>query len=313
MKKQLQRLRFQSGIVVLFLFLSAPHLKSQLYEQNGLGGTAGIHLNLGTHFNRIGFQVNLYYYNTFVQANTGFYGSFNLEPKPPRGLFWEGKWYVGANFYFGNDSIDRFTINETGLNSQASWGIGYYYAKYWDSRGTGQNSGGFNFYLHRFNLCTENDLFAGEGRDRFRTGALQLGYWYDDFYFSYITQMWTGETRGAPRIDTSQTSYPGAGGYKDLSESFLGTTSKGISAIRVNYKLPYGQHVRAGLGVDAEQIRHFFQNRMIHDPATKLNRPNPHYPMLKKDGAPYLYEGEKKEIRNPYLYFQVGGNLPTFY
>lgn len=287
-------------------------LNAQLFESNGFGVTGGIHLNVGTHFNRIGFQVNAYYLNTFVQANTGFYGSFNAPWKAPKENHFEGQWYLGINFYWGQDSIDRYLINETGLNSDAPWGLGYYFTRYWDTRNTGQNSGGFNFYLHRFNLSTENDLFAGEGRDRFRTGALQLGFWYGDFYFSYMAQMWTGETRGAPRILPDETVYPGTGGYKDLSDSYLGKTSQGIAALRVNYRLPFAQNVRTEIGIDAEQIRHFFQNKLIHDPASTLERPNPHYPMLQKNGCPYLMNGEN-EIRKPYFYFQMGGNLPTFY
>lgn len=311
-KTLIKTLAHKKLFILLTVLLLTTGVKSQLFEHKGFGGTAGIHLNLGTHFNRIGFQVNLYYYHTLAQANAGFYGSFNRPFKDPKEKFLEGQFYLGAQFYWGNDSIDRYLINETTLNSNAPWGVGYYYTWYLDNRKTSQNSGGFSLQLHRFNIATENDLFAGEGRDRFRTGALQIGYWYEGFFFSYITQMWTGETRGVPRISGSETDYPANGGYKNLSESVFGKNSHGIAALRVNYRLPFAQNVRADIGVDAEQIRHFFQNKLIHDLASTEKNANPHYPMLQKNGTPYLFNKEET-IRKPYFYFQIGGNLPVFY
>ncbi len=39
---------------------------------------------------------------------------------------------------------------------------------------------------------------------------------------------------------------------------------------------------------------------------------NPHYPMLKDDGTPYLFrKGEK--VKKTKFYFQLGMNQPIFY
>src|SRR5690606_40888112 len=108
-------------------FISAFQNKvyTQLYENNGFGGTTGIHLNLGTHKNRIGFHVNLYYFYLYGQINTGYYGSFQIHSKEPKNRFFEQQIYIGGKAYFGKDTIQRFLVNEYSLNSSAPWGLGY--------------------------------------------------------------------------------------------------------------------------------------------------------------------------------------------
>ena len=104
-------------------------------------------------------------------------------------------------------------------------------------------------------------------------------------------------------------------GYKDLTHAKYGKLSHGILAARADYYWKHGQVVRMESGVDAEQIRHLFQNKLVHDflvPAKLVKHKNPHYPMLQSDGSPYLFK-KGQHVRPAKFYFQAGLNQMMFY
>jgi hypothetical protein len=81
-------------------------------------------------------------------------------------------------------------------------------------------------------------------------------------------------------------------------------------------RLPLDQYLGAEIGIDAEQIRNFFQNKLIHDskllPLNWNDVKNPHIPMLCADGCPYTYHDGQK-IRKPRLFFQSWLNNSILY
>src|SRR5690554_5168722 len=70
-----------------------------------------------------------------------------------------------------------------GLNhqSQNEFAVAYNYLWYFDNIGTSQRSGGWGVHIQQFSIYIENDLFAGSGRDRFRTSHASISY-HDDLY-----------------------------------------------------------------------------------------------------------------------------------
>ncbi len=95
-----------------------------------------------------------------------------------------------------------------------------------------------------------------------------------------------------------------------------GNYSNGLLSLQVQQDLGYGQSVRADAGIDAEQVRHVFQNKLIHDfafiPAKWVNPKSSHVPMLDTEGNPYLFQ-PKQEVRKPTPYFNLAANPSMFY
>ena len=63
-------------------------------------------------------------------------------------------------------------------------------------------------------LKFENDLFAAQGRDRFRTGAFGVSYLQDQLKYHLTVLMWTGETRGSVWTKASTPLMPN--GFKSI-------------------------------------------------------------------------------------------------
>jgi len=186
--------------------------------------------------------------------------------------------------------------------------LGYAYYWFLDTRETSQRSGAWLLQIDRAYVYFENDLFAGQGRDRFRTGTLQLLYMDSIQQIALNMRMWTGETRGAKVIENS--TYPSSRGYKDLSNSLYGKNSSGILSVSYTRSFEF-LPLSFELGIDDERIRHFFQNKLIHDfPYLLKTNPmrNRHLPMLDEHGLPYA-DSKTQEIRKSRLVFlgQVGG------
>lgn len=278
---------------------------AQLFQHKNFGGTVGVTINMGTHINRIGVNVNSFYYYKFFQINSGAQFNVNLSN-------WEGfefgteiNPYAGVQFYFGDEGqIPQPFIHETSLNSGSKYGVGYTFKYYWSTLGTSQTSGVFGLHVKNLSFAVENDILGFNGRDRFRTSAVGISYRYDNMEFAIQNILWTGETRGVPTVKDS--SYRARLGVKDISTLKYGKVSHGVITAKFNYLLPYGQTFNASLGWDAENIRHWFQNKLIHDVIK-----NPHYPMLDHEGNPMYKTG--KEKRKSELFLQVGLNNYGFY
>lgn len=285
---------------------------SQLIQEDHWGVQVGLTANFGTHINQFGVKVQGYYTQKFVQINAGNQFLINASNLANRQDYIENRINVGAVLLAGErNSLPTFILD--GLNHQTryNYGIGYNYLWYLDNADTYQVSGGFGFHIKQFSLLVENDIFSGNGRDRFRTSFTQLNYHNEMINVKLNTQLWTGETWGTELKNLDDKPYPV--GYKDLRNTLYGKNSHGILSVGVDYHLFEGNSLSASIGIDSERVRHGLQNRFMHDKPfipKKWRKPNVNYPMLDQYGLPVH---DKDEARKTKLYFQFGLNQPTTY
>ena len=261
-------------------------------QNTGLGRLAvqgQITLQIGAPINAIGFKTHLHWIHDFIEIGAGVQSKLYFSGLGPSGLFFENRLQLDAKLVWGN-TIERNPAFMHSLYNQneKAYSLAYAHLWYWDTRNTAQRSGAWASQLGNFFIYFENDLFAGQGRDRFRTGTLQVMYMDSLNLWRLNTRIWTGETRGAQVIESEK--HPSYRGYIDLSESLYGTSSNGIFSLAY-YRAWSFQPIGIELGIDHEWVRHFFQNKLVHDfPYVLKKNPdrNRHLPMLDTDGLPYL-------------------------
>lgn len=114
----------------------------------------------------------------------------------------------------------------------------------------------------KFQIIGEDDLFAGGIRDEFRTGNILAQYRSKNFQYgiNFFTG-WTGK-RGEHIDDPN---YPSRNGYMDMSHSLYCNVSAGLLSAQIQYAASYGQILQGNIGVDAELVRNFFQNKLVHE------------------------------------------------
>ena len=280
-----------SKLVVILCFLCSLHTFAQRHQ---FGIQTQLLLHIGNPTNRIGITVNGFWLTAFSQVNIGSQSSFYLTGIGPKGSYIENRTHISLIGLLGNEKLppNQF-FSPLFHQSSKSFAFGYSYLIYWDNRNTSQLSGMFGLQFERVAIQFENDLFGGQGRDRFRTANLHAFYMDSLHLLGTHLKLWTGETRGGIRLNDDE--YPSKYGYKDLSNTLYGKTSNGIASVSYHRTLILGQQVGIELGIDSERIRHVFQNRIVHDfQFSKKNtrKHNPHYPMLQEDGTPYLFKDD---------------------
>ena len=279
---------------------------SQSNEKFNVGFQAGIVLDFGSHENEIGIEVNTYGLYKFTQLNAGTRFSFLLNSFGGRSNFLENRTNVGLLLLGGK----RQTLTDNyfaGLihNSRFNNALGYNYIWYFDNIGTSQRSGAFGLTIKNASIFFENDVFGGQAKDRFRTGHLQFSYRKDLVRYSIGTNIWTGETSGSDRMKPNEHC---PNGFKNLTKLPFGKTSHGVLYFGAQYQLPMNQTMHWRVGMDSEEIRHFFQNRLTHDLIflpKSFPRTTPHYPRLDEDGNPVFEKGSR---RKDCFYFQIRTN-----
>lgn len=269
-----------------FLLVYATQLA---VSQNGFGFQTQLSLQLGAPINAIGMQTNFFYAHNHFQFGTGWQAKCYLTGLGPKGIFLENRFHLSGNVTWGKTrETNRQFMNPIFQFTDRRNSLGYAYYWFLDTRETSQRSGAWLLQVDRTFVYFENDLFAGQGRDRFRTGTLQVMYMDSLQQLAINMRMWTGETRGAKVIENS--AYPSSRGYKDLSGSLYGKHSHGILSVSYARSFDFSP-ISIELGIDSEHIRHFFQNKLIHDfPYFLKTNPmrNRHLPMLDENGLPYL-------------------------
>lgn len=294
-------------LILIFSLLLAYSVKAQSYFQEHFGGTAGIVFNLGSHTNSVGLNLRGYHTDFFYQVNAGSTFYFYKKGLGKRINYWESRNSLGLVLLAGKKEMTRdFQLD--GLNHQTNYnlGAGYNYLWYFDNIGTSQRSGGFGFHVKNISVYHENDVFGGQGKDRYRTAHFYASYRSDEFKVGAGFNLWTGETKGA-RWE-KMTSKKAPNGFKILENLPYGKTSHGIAYGAFVYNLPYGQDVHLRLGVDSDNIRHAIQNRLIHDMIfmpIKMKNTTPHYPRLDEFGCPVF---DKEGVRDLKFYMQFGMN-----
>lgn len=193
--------------------------------------------------------------------------------------------------------------------------LAYAYNYYFDTIGTSQPTGTLALQIDQLHFITENDILGFRGGDRYRTGAVLLTYQTEKEQFGLNTTLWTGNaTKNTKKI--RGTAYPGRYGYMDLSRAHYGNLSHGILNLQYNRVLDRFQVIQIRLGIDAEQVRHVLQNRIMHDmypiPDSWMPKKNLHVPMLDDKGQPYLFEPGQR-LRPVRPYFALSMNPSLFY
>lgn len=290
-------------ILFYIIVLYTLQCKSQSFSNQYFGTNIGLILNLGTHVQSIGFNFKNYYHDQFYQINIGSSITFNINSYGNRKNLWESRTYFGLILLGGkkNNSID-FMMD--GLTHQTRFqnSVGYNYVWYYDNRQTSQRSGGWSIGFKNFNILFENDIFGGQGKDRFRSGHILFSYFNENIRFGTGFYIWTGETKGATWIKTPMDGCPY--GYSSLENNPYGKTSHGILYATIQGNLPFNQTFGGKIGIDSEHLRHKIQNRLIHDLVflpKKFPRKTPHYPRLDENGLPVF---SMDSVRKSKFYFQ---------
>ncbi|MEY3235955.1 MAG: hypothetical protein RI883_56 [Bacteroidota bacterium] len=293
--------------IFLLLFLIPLYSFGQTFKADKFGLSVGLLINVGTHVNNIGISLNSYYQDHFYQINAGSTITFNKTSYGKRKNFWESRNSLGLLILGGKkEMLPDFQLNSLLHNSTSNYGLGYNYIWYFDNIKTSQLSGGWGIHLKSFSLLLENDIFGGQGKDRFRTGHITMNYRMKDFKVTAGLNIWTGETANSTWNKGTFDKCPS--GYRELENLPYGKTSHGILYGGLTYNLGYGQFTSMRIGVDSEKIRHSFQNRMMHDLIflpKQIERKTPHYPRLDEFGCPVF---EDSSVRKSKFYYQHGIN-----
>ncbi len=278
----------------------------------------GLVASLGTHEQKLGILAHWSPLYGQLQGHARAQISYNFQHLGNQGHGWELQAALGLAFAWGEKEEYELPPYLFLLSNQTqrTWSVGYAYMLYLDQQATSQYSGMLSVGYGPFLLRLENDFLAWRDYDRYRSGATSLDYWRGDMMVSLRTVIWTGDPYDKNNPIRQKEGFPSRAGYLDLFGVPYGNCSSGIFSIRALRTLPFGQTAFMDLGLDAEQIRNFFQNRLVHDnPLLPINWgdfKNPHVPMLDEKGNSYLYmEGQK--IRKPKLYFQAGLNQAALY
>ena len=274
------------------------------------GATIGLTVYLGNKTDRIGLFAGAWVRYDFVQANPGIRFYYNFKNLGPPGRYWEFDSYGGILLAWGKrDSTDNPFITNVSNHTMRRYSFAYSYNLYGDGTSTSQKTGTIALQFNKVSLITENDLI-GDNKDRFRTAAATVQYRHESTVVGITVILWTGE-KGDRIVDTD---YPARRGYK--TQGRFGRHSHGILCMQAQQYLGYGQNAQASAGIDAEQVRHVFQNKIIHDwaflPARWVKNSSSHVPMLDTEGDMYLYQ-PGQEIRKPTPYFNIAANPALFY
>lgn len=290
---------------LLFLFLLCTHIAAaQSRWTPHVGVKATLLIAFGSHQNTFGVKLDSYVGNQYLQINAGLTSRYFLTNLGNRKSFGELRISTGAVVMFGKPN-NPINMDWDGVLHQTSSSYSIGYAHYWylDRVGTSQRSGAWNLGIKRVDILLENDVFAGQAKDRFRTGSLVVSYRDSLYKASLGLTIWTGETAGTY---WDRTPLPGApNGMRDLTGKPYGKLNHGILYGEMKHRFVGMQTAGARLGWDSEQIRHVFQNKISHDLVLfpkSMKRNTPHYPRLNDAGNNVF---SRKEARKPRFYFQT--------
>ena len=280
-----------------------------------LGFSAGLNLAFGSHFQRLGINLNFFYLFDHVQTNSEVRAYFNFKGLGPKLHYPELTLAqgiiiaAGSEKKYANPFISSIS-NQTGYENS----LGYSYNAYFNKIKTTQQTGIIAIQIHDFSLITENDILARQTLDRFRTAAALIQYQYkDQFQLALNCSMWTGSMGNRHPIKRPEFNYEC---YMDTVGAVYPNTSHGLLSVQIKYNVGYYQNVQLNAGIDAEQVRNAVQNKLIHDmrflPKKWNKAKNCHIPMLDQNNNPFLY-AEDQKIRKAKLFLNAFANANVFY
>ncbi|MGH2648173.1 MAG: polymorphic toxin type 23 domain-containing protein [Ginsengibacter sp.] len=296
-----------------FFFFVTNFIKAQTFSGNNYRVSIGVTIAAGTHFDRLGISCRGYYIHHSLQVNPGFELYYNFKNIGPLIKYFEFAPSFGAVISFGgNDSLENLFLSSLSNQTMKKNSIGYSLNYYRNNIRTSQITGAFSFQFGNLQLITEDDVYAGGIRDEFRTGSGLVQYRVKNFQYGLNFTAWTGK-RG---IHKEASDYPSRNGYMDMTQSLYGNVSSGLFSAQVQYAAPFDETLQGNIGVDAEQIRNFFQNKLIHEvffsPKKDKWRGGSDIPMIDSEGNMYLYKQGQK-IRPSKLYLNFFANPNLFY
>lgn len=304
---------------LLIFLLSYFPCQAQYKLNDHFGAQFGLSLSFGTHINRLGISLKGFYVNGSFQSNFVANGFYNFKTIGSEKSTWESMLSLGLTLGMGKrdaSNISNF-IRQVGNQTSHNSSITYAYNYYFDQIKTSQAAGTLGFSIGKFSMIFENDLLGFKLQDKYRTGGLGYYYEYDDNLFGIFTSMWTGDPYFRIFEDwVKDTDYPSNAGYMDTSTVPYGSSSVGILAVTFERRMDFEQYIGGSIGIDADIIRHTFQNKFIHDskilPLNWGKFKNPHIPMIDTEGKPYLFKEDQK-IRPSRFFGQVFSNSTPFY
>lgn len=303
-------------LMVACVWSAQAQMPQPLEFGQGFGGQIGVSFGFGSHRSRVGFIAKLFYAHEHVQVNLDMGAWYCGETLGSERSTWEGMLKLGIVGTWGKkDSLRNPFLHEVSNQTRRRFAAGYSYNWYFNQIKTSQFTGTFGMQFDRVRFLFENDFLAFQSQDKYRTGAMGLWYRQGNWEVGAYHAAWTGDPyTNAEWIKNKDAEHPFRSrfGYIDMSNAPYGDKSVGALAVQVRYLVPViGQILDLHAGVDAEQIRNAFQNRLIHDsPVLPINwgkNGNPHIPMVCTDGKPYLYRPEQR-IRKPRPLLQLGWN-----
>jgi len=286
------------GLFILLLVTSSFAF-SQQTQRDHVGVQVQFVANVGSHKTTIGIKLNTYVAIDYAQLNIGTTYRFHAQNVGCRSNFGEWRHHTGLVLMAGKET-NPINFNWDGAlhQSKRPYSIGYSYLWYVDKVGTSQRSGTWNVGIKRVDIQFENDVFGGQAKDRFRTGNLFISYRDNIQSVGIGLLIWTGETGNSVWDKTPQERCPS--GYRDLTPLPFGKSSNGILYLNASRTYANQQVASLQLGVDSEQIRHVFQNRLTHDLLflpKKVVRNTPHYPRLNEKGENVFQKEQKRPDR----------------
>lgn len=296
------------NLIIIFLLFSKITLSQgdYIYHNQSVQIYAGISVGAGTHQNRIGVFAGINYPVKFIQFSAEARYHFHLKDFGPPGKYHELILSPGICLAWGkkDSSINRGQFFSGSNQSSSPYSFSYVYNLHFTNNQTTQQTGIVYFHLKNFILSLENDIFARQFYDRFRTGAFGLQYKLPtQANIGMQVQLWTGKFGGVIR---SNDTIHFKNGYVNDNEGKYTQYSNGILNFYASGKLPYGNWVRGSIGIDHEKIRHVVQNKMIHDlaflPKKWFKRNNAHIPMIDSNGKAFLHlENQKLRPNKPLI------------
>ncbi len=303
-------------IVIIFLFvIHSSRAQNELNE--GTGATIGLSFSLGSIQNSLGIVIKAYYFQRQVQFNFQTQWRYNFSAYgPPKASGKEVQTSFGLVFGWGQQTkqFDQQFLLPFGNQMQRLNSLGYAFNMYYDEIKTSQTSGTIAFQANRFWLVTENDALGDIAVDKFRTGTVWVAYRVENTLLALNTRLWTGNSNNTPVITNAN--YPSQYGYRDMTNTTYGRHSHGVLTFQVLQALAFQQTAMVEVGLDAERIRHFLQNQLMHDlyfvPQKWNPSKNPHIPMLNDEGGAYLFRKDQR-LKPAKAVFHLGLNSSLFY
>lgn len=304
-------------IIGFIFFVSFKPCCSQdlIYKNNVIGFNLGANVAIGSHFQRLGINLNFFYVNNFIQTNSEVRAYLSLKNLGPRLI--NGELVLSQGIIFGYGSRQTFfnpfinsVSNQTGFKNA----FAYTYNVYINKIKTSQVTGIVGLQFDKISFITENDILAKPILDRFRTGGLLLQYQYENLFQAAINcTMWIGKMGKTVETDKPEI-YTKC--YMDTTNGVYANMSHGLLSAQFKYNAGFSQNLQANIGIDAEQVRNAVQNKFIHNmkfiPKKWNKAKNCHIPMIDENGNQYLYQPENK-IRKADLYWNLFANPATFY